>query len=292
MKNSRAILIAVSTWLLLSTMLSLVSANTDVQFIFNNGFTTSPGASCTIASDIAKINAVFGTRRLLRGQNIDNTTALATLTSENGRDLQTTAQKCASICQYYAPGTCRSRGCVGFRDLEDDLEKEGDRKLQTSCPVEIDALHVKLDNVMTQVSDSCRNFLAKSKRRAACFVDNLAGNILGIRLWKVSGTIQTLLSEAVGDGNVVSFCKSVPINIEAFTEPCVKDVLFEMYGPNSYFRSHKEMARPFAIFEDDGVTLKPKLLSNVGVYMLLISADFDLNGRSKTKMFQVVVNNC
>jgi hypothetical protein len=134
--------------------------------------------------------------------------------------------------------------------------------------------------------------MAKSKRRATCFPDFTYGNIIGIKLWRISGTSQSALSNIVAAGGTVSFCKSVSINIEVVTEPCVQSTKFEMWGPNNYERFHEEVEAPFALYGDDGTVLKPKTLSSVGKYDLWISPDYNLYGYDKEKYFSVVVNNC
>jgi hypothetical protein len=275
------------TCFLFASLLSFALATNEVQFIFNNGFTTSSGASCT-STEMSRINAIFTARRLLRGSGVDNTTAVVP------RQLATYARECANLCAGYATGTCTKKGCVGYRELAATMDNEGDRTLQISCPTEIAELHTKLDAVMNQAttSTSCKNWMAKSKRRATCFPDFTYGNVIGIRLWKISGTSQTAMTGIVSPGGTVSFCKSLSINIEAIVEPCVKNAHFEMSGPSSYFHDHDESIAPFSIFGDDGTVLRSRSLAAVGTYSLWVAPDYDVFKDQKKKTFNVVVNNC
>jgi hypothetical protein len=281
-KVTIAMLTIVATCFLLVSLLSSAFAINEVQFIFNNGFETSAGASCT-STEMSKIAAVFNDRRLLRSR--DNTIAVVP------RHLATSKAVCRDKCGEYIT-TCHHTGCQNFRELASDVPNEGERNLQISCPEDIASVHSQLDDVMKQVGASCKNWMDKSKRRATCFPDVTYGNVLGIKLWKISGTSQSGLSGIVNATGTVSFCKSVPINIEAITEPCVKSVHFDMTGPNSYDFEKVEEKPPYSIYGDDGTVLKGRLLSAVGTYNLWISPDYDIYKDQKKKYFKVVVNNC
>lgn len=264
------------------SVISLVSATNEVLFIFNNGFTSSYGAKCEKDWEIEKIDAVFRNRRLLRW---NNSTHLESLPEASLRELLTYSRKCKNLCAKYAPRTCRVKGCLGFRNL---ATNEEDRSLQDSCSTEINLLHAKLDKVMSQVTANCKSFLDRNKRRATCYPDFVYGNIEGIRVWRVSGTKQYLVTSMVNPGETTSFCSSLFVNIEVLLEPCIEHVHFEMPGPNGYNRSHNEEEAPMALFGDDGTILKGRYLKN-GTYTLTVTPDHD---NSKDKVFTIVVNNC
>ena len=281
MSNNSTIRFISIALIFMASNFAFVSAGNEVQFILNNGFPSSSGASCS-STEHSRISAVFSNRRALRGSDnsIDNSTSV-----EGLREL-TTLRECLNICQFYPTNACHKRGCTRSRDLVAD--EENDRNLQVSCTNDINNMHARLDSVMASVSTSCKNFMARDRRRANCFPDYVYGTVLGIRVWRISGSNQFLHTNFVAPGGTARFCKSMYFNIETLVEPCVQSVAYEMWGPNVQ-RSHSEVEAPFSLYGDDGKVLKGKQLSTAGGYDVWMAPDHDWN---KAQYFQIILDNC
>ena len=146
---------------------------------------------------------------------------------------------------------------------------------------------------MTQVSTNCKNYMAKSRRRATCFPDYKYGNVQGIRVWKITGSgstqTQTIHTSFVPIEGSVRVCKSMYLNMEAFVEPCVLTVRLDIWGPNNYYKGMDQEVAPYAIYGDNLGVLKGQYLSTVGLYTLWVAPDGD---RTKEWWFDINVDNC
>lgn len=260
-------------------------AANNIVVVFNDGFSPSQASNCD-DSEWTKIDAVLGSRRFLRSSDINSLAMNETsLPSSVGERVLTYSKSCANKCACYAPGSCREKHCEGYRALSD---KQGSRSLLT-CRVEINEMQINLDNVRNQVSPSCKNFLARSKRRVECYADYEFGQIEGVRVWKITNTAQTVVHSFVAPGGSATICKSLYVNFESLNQPCVASAKLRLKGPNNYLRDHYESVPPFSLFEDTGTILKGAYLKDVGTYELSISPE---NNTTRKKDFTIIVKNC
>lgn len=247
----------------------MVSADQMVRFIFNNGTEPSP-PPCSSADD-AMIDALFVDRR--RRVAISNNDTVS-------RRLFTYPQKCKENCLGIK--ACRATGCHGY----DGTIGRKNRNLQSICDSVLSSINQKLDTLA--VSSTCKAFLHKNNRKGECYNDVRYGEVVGAKLWTLSGGSQT--SQDI-PASGLSFCRSKMINIEALGNPCVDYFGIDIAGPNGYkFQLHSEKYPPYSIFGDDGVSkFVFKTLPHVGTYVVTLQPD---NYPEKEKKYTFTVNSC
>lgn len=269
-----------STFTALLLFINDASATNEIRFIFNNGFAPSANSICS-DSELAKVEAIFTNSRFLRKVDSSSSTeSEKSLASSGGERELTFLKECKNVCQNFAPSFCHSKGCRGFGR---------GRNLQQSCIDEINEIHAKLDNVEKLASTKCKNFLAKSGRRAQCYADFEYGQIEGIKVWKITATKSTEIKSFLAPGGSVTVCKGDPVNFESLNEPCVESVKFRLTGPADYLRNHNDSISPYFLFGDDGVVSRGVSLDTAGKYTLTLSPEAD---KSMEKQFIILVKNC
>lgn len=243
----------------------MVSADQMVRYIFNNG--VEPSTPPCTSSEKAKIDALFVNRR--RRLTINNETTT--------RELFTYKAKCKKNCEGIK--CCFATGCLGY-----DGTKNG-RQLGV-CDSVLSSINQKLDAL--SVSSSCKSYIHKDKRKAECYDDVRYGEVLGAKLWTISGNNQW--SQDIPSSGL-SFCKSNYINIEAIGNDCVDVFGFDLFGPNGYkieWRYEKHI--PYAIFGDNEAgKFNAERLPSAGMYYLTLKPD---NFTTKQKKYTFTVNNC
>jgi hypothetical protein len=250
---------------------TLVSAARMVRFFFNSTQT------CTVA-DSSKIDAIFNAvvpRRQLR------------VSSKNAhRELW--AAYCKDNCAGYVSGQCRATNCNGYRRRAAEADNEGE--LQVSCADQIQLMNDKMNLLVTTdaVSESCKAYLDPSLRTAECYDDVIYGELENIRLWNMTTTTPTLITNNMLSGYTI--CKSLTFTIEAKVNPCVDFVNFTMVGPvgANYLREHTENVVPYALFDSTtNGTMLGKKLYNSGNYTLTIVPD-GFKNKTKEIVFTVL----
>ena len=259
----------ISTFMLLTFILvpTMVSADQMVRYIFNNG--TEPATPPCTTTENAMIDALFvnGRRRQRRTMNNDTVS----------RGLVTYARKCAENCLGIK--SCRATGCLGY---DGTIIKR--RQLATVCETVLASINQKLDAL--PVSATCQSYLHKSKRTSECYDDVRYGEVLGAKLWTISGSTQTSTDLPLSG---YSFCKSKNFNIEAVLNDCVDVAGFRLTGPNGYSAGRFEKDIPYSLFGDDNAKFFGTTLSSIGTYTLIIKPD---NFEEKQKTFTFTVKSC
>ena len=258
-----------------------VSAENEIRFIFNLGLSETPTAGCHLESERKLIDDALNSFSGRRSLGLFDG-----LFDGISEDERSTTKRCADICAGIAAGTCWKKGCRGFRKLRNSSR---DLSYQT-CFTEMNAIHAKLDAVITKVAtNSCKTFLQRTRRTAKCYPDLAYGQIEGIRVWKnVKGALamtDTVLLPHLS----FSVCQYQKFTIETMNEPCVKSGTLSLSGQNKYNRTRIEYTPPFTLFGDDGVQFITDSINTTGVFDLTITPDFDTN---KTKKFSVFVTPC
>lgn len=260
-----------------------VNADRMVRFILNNGLPPIPFKNECSAADDELINPLFNisayARRRLRS------------VSSSDRKLVTYPPKCKDNCAGLVPGTCRATNCVGFRRNRELLD------VNQTCATNIEAIHLALDGLiaMNNVSEPCKVFLSKSMRKAECYDDIVYGEITSFTFWNMNGgkarkpgpnVYNVAMKTDVKNGYNV--CSSIPLNLEAVLNPCVKFTTWNMTGPNNSFYTRTDSGHPMGLFSslENVATFGGKYLSP-GTYNVTATPDgFDYKTKSLT--FNVV----
>jgi hypothetical protein len=145
-------------------------------------------------------------------------------------------------------------------------------------------LDQKLDTLA--FSPTCKSYLQKDKRKVECYDFIRYGEILGARMWTISGTTKTATNIS---SSGYSYCKSKSINIEGLVNDCVGTVDFLLNGPNGYFMQNHDFGVPHTLFGDSGTMLFGLVLPHVGKYSITITPDTFME---RQKTFNFTANNC
>jgi hypothetical protein len=253
---------------------TIASAERMVRFLFNST------QNCTAEDDL-KIDAIFNItvrRRQLRMSSINTP-----------RELW--ASYCKDNCAGYVAGTCRATGCVGYR-RRTSVGGDNERELQVSCADQVQAMNNQMNLFVTNnaVSSSCKAYLNPSLRSSECYDDVIYGEIENIRLWNMSASTQTLITDNMQNGQPI--CKNLNFNIEAKVNPCVDLVLFRTISPTGVvIRENTDYDVPYSAFGKTtaGTTMMKAKMSSVGIHTLIIAPD---GIESKKRILQFNVTNC
>jgi hypothetical protein len=258
----------ITIFMLLTTTIvpSMVSADQMVRYIFNNGIEPST-PPCT-STENAMIDALFLPKTSRRRH-------LTVSSNSTARELVTRSAYCKQNCLGIK--SCRATGCLGY----DGTIKN--RKLSV-CDNVIVSINQKLDTL--PVSASCKGYIHKDKRKSECYDDVRYGEVLGAKLWTISGSTQTSV-DLPSSG--YSFCRSKTFNIEGIVNECVDVTGFRLNGPNGYTAGRFENNIPYTFFGDDGTKYFAGTVPHTGLYTLIIKPD---NYSEKQKTFTFTVNNC
>ena len=224
-----------------------------IRFSFNNGVVPTPGWDECTEEDNELIDTIFDydyDQRFLR-QLVDSDL-------EDGVDSDTNAHrelkpsKCKDNCIGIASGTCRATGCKGDRRRARKLSRndtsvsgQNHRKAFTPCDTQIATMHSLLDELveMNHVSEPCKRYLEKTKRKTECYDDVIYGEIYGANFYNMRYGV---LGYNVQGGFRV--CHNVPLNIEAVLNPCVHMVNFVLTGPNNFYYNRIDDNHPMLLF--------------------------------------------
>ena len=173
---------------------------------------------------------------------------------------------------------CYATGCRGY----DGTIKN--RELNTVCDTVLASINQKLDALA--VSNSCKNYLHKDKRKSECYDDVRYGEVFGAKF--ITFSTQAAVNLPFSG---FSFCRSTTFNIAAVLNDCVDVAGFSLSGPNGYSRGSFENNYPYSVFGDDTDTGKfyGGSLPHLGLYTLIIKPD---NYVEKQKTLTFTVNNC
>lgn len=248
----------------------MVSADPTVRFYFNNG--VDPVKIPCTTTELAMVDAIFVTRRRhLATKNNNVFRHLPTNNNTVSRQLKTFPGYCKRLCDLIK--SCRVTNCGGF---------DGTNRNLLSCSEITGSINQKLDAL--SVSSSCKSYLHKDKRISECFDDTRYGEVLGAKLWTISGSTQTSL-DLPSSG--YKFCKSKSFNIQAILNECVDVAGFRLDGPNGYTYGNYEKNFPYSLFGDYEGKYHGTTLSIAGTYTLKIKPD---NYSDKEKIFTFTVD--
>lgn len=237
-----------------SLMVGSTNADRMLRVIFNNGISPSEATFCD-AHDNLKIEKAFKPIQRVRylretPETLTNADAESTDTVLAGThvDRELWPAYCRNNCAGYAPGTCRSTGCVGYR------RKDRRRVQMLTCADQILKLNVILNDVMTKVSSTCAAHMNPANRKTECYDDVIYGVVENFALWKSPPMdTTTLVKDLVSLGPVTdgfTICQKDRISIEAVVNPCVKLVTSTLTGPNGFTVNNTDKKLPYTIFGD------------------------------------------
>jgi hypothetical protein len=215
-----------------------------VRFFFNNGESPPNTMKCT-GSDDNIIDDIFSLP-IQRNRNLrtssTSSSKMANTTMDYDKERELWPGYCKDNCAGYATGTCRATGCAGYR-----------RNLQVILPCNeaIASVHDQLDNLilLNAVSDTCKLFLDRSRRKAECFDDIIYGEVESFDLWTRNRMDKKVkVTKNVKEGFTI--CTLDQINIEAIVNPCVKYINSVLTGPTGFTHSRNESTIPYTVFGD------------------------------------------
>jgi hypothetical protein len=222
---------AVLRFIILSLSSTLVSSARVVKFLFNNGSALPTGEKCNTA-DNALIDQIFNITTPVRN--------LRTEERDDPRLLQSISPTCRRDCAGQQ-GWCRATGCT-------HVHMGGGRELQTTtCADDIKDINRRLDALVSTpnaVSSGCKAVL-KAPRLPTCYDDIMFGVVEKLVLW--NGDTDTIIKSNVQSG--VQVCKSIGINIEVITNPCVDFITYNVTGNMGFSYSSHENTVPYMTFK-------------------------------------------
>jgi hypothetical protein len=265
---------------------SAVVADNMIRVLFNNGLSpTGQSDKLCTSNDMDIIRPLFNISmtRNLRSRpaneidihDLDSEDDVAQ--SNKQRELLYFPPHCKDNCRYYPPDRCMATGCVGYRRVLGGRGNETDsRHLQLSswCNVSATTINAGLDNLVAtdRVSASCKLLLG-APRKFECYNDVKYGVVESFSVYDSTSDGNILLKADAPNG--FNFCTTVKIAIEAIANLCVKNVQFDVTGPNGYKYSRFEKSPPFSLFSKngDGTILNGKKLKDIGTYNITMVPD-------------------
>lgn len=305
------VLFTITTLSLLSiyeSAFQLVSAEIMVQFVFNNGQSPSSMTSCS-KTDIEKIDKIFNAiyRRNLRSTATTDEYPTSSRIETVPRELRTVPKYCKNYCANYAPGTCRTTKCLGYRR---SLKASKATQLDNTCNESLTSINKQLDELISKnaVSSTCKIYLSNSARNTTCNDDVVHGEVEGYRIWNTTSTgsngkkSPNVLFEskdmATGSGGY-AFCQTTVFNIEVMTNECVDNAQMIVRGPNKYYSNRREGFIPFTIFTSSStdntdiqkgkIMLMGQKVPRIGTYIVTIIPD---GISTKMKQFDFTILDC
>lgn len=286
--------------------IQLVSADIMVQFVFNNGEGPSDTVYCS-KNDYEKIDKIFQSKNIntahrhLRSTKYHHPPRTDTIETVS-RELRTYSRYCKNYCAKYAPGTCRTTNCLGYRRRH---RRRSLNKRAPSDPVDhtvtcregLIYVHTKLNELISKksISNSCQRFINNHTRIATCYDDVVYGEVEGYRIWNLSAnatnstnnnstmiatsnngnaygnTPSSLLFESyimdTSGRSGYAFCRSTTFNVEVMTNECVDRVQIIIEGPHQYHLDRTDSDMPFTVFTTTTNTTtsgKTKVITNMG----------------------------
>lgn len=252
---------------------NVVVADRMVRMIFNDGVAPGTNTMCT-AAELLLIDPIFNIstheRDLQRTNSSMTNNEAVTIEENDERELQFTklSAKCRDNCAGFVPGACRATGCSGSRRrnykrglIETAHVDHRETSVWLSCYEQLNEINFALDTIVnsTGISQSCKNYLTKSKRRSECYDDIIYGEVVSFNflnmiggkiyglLFLVTGYFPTVLQANVPNGYTV--CSNIPINIEALVNPCVQSTELTLTGgPQSVNYKRTVNTKPMQIF--------------------------------------------
>ena len=271
-------------FLLLSYFSSGVISEDVIRVLFNNGVVNN-NLICN-STDWTKINPIFENvntthRNLRQVQTMSNELAidfeLNVFGVDNKERKLPTAAQCKNLCAGQTPGTyCRASGCSWYIVR---------RKLGNWCSEATNMINRELNNLITlkRVSNSCQ-LLLKAPRKFECLDDIMFGEVEQFNVWNAA--TDKILEEKARDGYTV--CKSIPINIQVQTNPCVDVLYIELKGSHDFNVSRTSSEIPYTIFGNSGADMLSRPLA-AGDYRITAIPDNDIE---KEARFEFTVLNC
>jgi hypothetical protein len=230
---------------------STVEAKLVMTVLFNGGvLPTNEGFDCN-DHDSHLITTAIGTE----GDDDDDDED-----EDDRRHLKSYPSKCTNACLHYAPRSCRSAGCSGYRrrslqNVEDissshlrssslkQRQLDDDDDDAAICADGMAALNTKLDELLPQLSSGCQ-YVVQNLRTVSCFDDVRYATINGFALWNAD--TDTIVQADIK--NNTSFCyTNSNLNIEAVANACVEEMDMSIKGPVSRSREIESLP-PYSIF--------------------------------------------
>ena len=243
-------------YIVLFMMAGNAMADRMIRFTFNSGITPTPGLDECSAADILWIDPIFDLTKDLRSrrQLIDSELEDGEFAVNDHDHRKLWSAHCKDNCVGIARGTCRATGCVGYRRRERKLSSsrnettvadQNHRQEYTPCDTQTAAMHWALDQLVywNKVSEACKRYLTKKKRKTECYDDIIYGEILSFTFYNMR---RGVLKYNVASG--YSVCSNTPLNIEAVLNPCVKMVNFTMTGTNNFKYDRIDDNHPMLLF--------------------------------------------
>jgi hypothetical protein len=209
----------------------VVSANSMVRVLFNNGTITS-NENCTAADNLL-LDALFNTtyRRHLR-----------LVGHEQKQDRQLYPLYCKNYCLGYVKGTCRATNCVGYRrQLSNTTStKSGKTTTNVTCPIRTSIINATLNSLVATnaVSTSCRNLLSKP-RQFQCYENVQFGEVEYIKVYdKRNVTINE-------PNRRLTICNNESFRVEVEVNECVDELQSVYQSPKGNFTFPPSTRFPF-----------------------------------------------
>jgi hypothetical protein len=277
-----------------------VEAKLVMTVLFNGGvLPTRDGYDCN-DDDTQLIVATIGTENSGDGDGDEDD-------EDDRRRLKTYSSRCKNACLFYKRNSCHATGCSGYRrrslhqeeenalvppshhlrsssSQQRQLDDDDDDNDAAICARGMVDLNTKLDQLLPQLSTSCRH-VVQNQRTVSCFDDVRFATINSFTLWDAD--TDTIVQENIQ--NNTSFCyTNSNLNVEAVANACVEDMDMSIRGPVSRFREIESLP-PYSIFGNvDSHNFTGRKLP-VGTYTVRTTLEGSLTPSSRVTF---TVKNC